>query len=362
MLYFVYGVQSLCIVMFFVIFYFVLDRVETNHIQVIDIIMIVCLVLFAGFRYNVGSDFSTYELMYNFYSKSIVDVPKERLFFHSMYYLKRIYDNPQIIFWFVALLVYPMLIIYMRKVSTKPSLLFAYYMLGGFWASSLNIMRQAIAMSILLWAYYVLKKKKLLTFVVLCIIASEFHVSSIFISVILVLAVLIKPNKNAINKVIGFSVLFAIFGRNVLNFLCKKIPVLTYYSHYMTVGDSSMDRLRKIGAFGFLAFSIFCAIITSLNGNELAKKTGDKKAINFCMLSVIISAFAINFPYINRVSLYLLLIPMESVPAIWKNKYKVNNKNVVHILLLIIMSMWCIFISVFGLDNLSWKYNFIWNK
>lgn len=360
MIYFSYVLYTMFFGGLFVIIYMVFDKKNSRKIQIIDCVIVAILILFAGFRENVGSDYQAYVSIYNFYSQSkeMANLKLEKLFYIAPFYLKELYDDPKVIFWFSAVLIYPLLILYLRKNTIKPSIAFSFYIMGGFWASSLNILRQTIAMIFMLWAYYFFYKRKYIFFALLVMIATGFHVSSIIIAFLIIVGKYINPDKKNLIIIIFFSIAFSFIGKSIIEIVCQKILFLNNYSQYLMFKTTSMDNLRRVCVCGFCFFSLILSVILIHNKNDIMKANDNKENIVLPMLAVPISMMGISFPYINRVNLFLLLVVMESIPIIWNKEYKRNKKSEVHLFYFIIMIIWFVFISLFALDNLSWTYTF----
>lgn len=344
-----------------ILFYRIFDRKKTNKIRFIDIIMMMILVVFAGLRDNVGSDYSAYEKIYLYYSKSALlgNLQIERIFYKAPYYLKNIYDDPVILFWFAAFLIYPLLIVYMRKKSVQPSLLFSYYMMSGLWMSSMNILRQTIAMTFMLWAYDMFQNRKYVRFILFFILALGFHISSIFMVMFIILTKIIKVNKNMLQMILVFSVSFAFFGKQLIIFICSSVPYLNRYLHYLVENSgTSMDRLRTIGAIGYLIFSIIMLMIIIINEKDIVSNVKNTDVLVFSVFSVVITAIGVGFPYVSRINLFFILLFMEIVPVLWNGSHTYNDRKNVRLLYCMLLIIWFIFITIYGLDNLSWAYKF----
>lgn len=117
MIYLVFSI--ICIVL-----YTLFDK-KTKKIQIIDIIIIAILVVISGIRCNCGSDYYSYYVAYNNWLgnvdsiQMIIEDNSQYGLYVLSFLLKSITDFPYAIFWMISVIVYPSMIIYMRKTTRK---------------------------------------------------------------------------------------------------------------------------------------------------------------------------------------------------------------------------------------------------
>ena len=231
-----------------IILYSILDK-KTKKIQPIDIIMIIILIVISGIRCNVGSDYYSYYVAYNNWLinlDSIQDVIQSNSQFGLYvlgFILKSITDFPYALFWLVACIIYPCMIVYMRKTTEKPSVAFMCYTLLGFFAISNNILKQSMAMLIMIYAYNCFVKNKKIKFILFTLLASIFHTTAIIVGVLIVLARKIKPTYKNLLIFILIGVI-GLFAYNLVGNIVSHITLLERYQTYFinTTTYSSMIK------------------------------------------------------------------------------------------------------------------------
>ncbi len=183
-------------------------------------ISVVVLICFSGFRDSVGIDFFTYKMMYenlnNYYLHSIEPVwfPLAQLL-HSFH------------FSFVGWCLVTSLVILVGfqygfwKLSKSISLSWLFFLITILFATSMNVVRQYVAMSIVFAGTYLVLEKKWKWFCVVVMIALQFHVSAI-VSLVIPLLYSVKRKKILW---IGLLVSF-LFGEALMNIFMEGIRSL----------------------------------------------------------------------------------------------------------------------------------------
>jgi len=245
-----------------IIAYIIFDK-KTNKIQPIDIIMIIVLIIVSGIRCNVGSDYYTY---YTAYNSWLVNLDSIYEVIHSNsqfglyvlgFILKSITDFPYAIFWLVACIIYPCMIIYMRKKTQKPSIAFMSFMLLGFYAISNNILKQTMAMLIMIYAYECFIKNKKIKFVIATLLASTFHTTAIIVAVLMILARKIKPSYKNLLIFILIGVI-GLFTYNVVGNIVSHISLLERYQTYFINTTTYSSMIKETISVVRICFNLYC--------------------------------------------------------------------------------------------------------
>src|SRR5699024_66791 len=145
------------------------------------------------------------------------------------------------LFWGVSLIIYPLFIIYIRKKTNSTWIAFATFLLMGFFTISMNILKQQIAMIIILFAYEYLSEKKYLRFLVLVLLAGSFHITSLFAGIMLIISRFIKPTY----KNLMISIFIGIVGYFSYKYLLTQFftysSIFSEYEKYLYLQDSYLD-------------------------------------------------------------------------------------------------------------------------
>lgn len=345
-----------------IILYTIFDQ-KTKKIQPIDIIMIIVLIVVSGLRCNVGSDYYSYYIAYNNWLAnldSVHDVVQSNSQFGLYvlgFLLKSITDFPYALFWTIACIIYPCMIIYMRKTTGKPSIGFMCFTLLGFFAISNNILKQTMAMLIMIYAYEGLVKNRKIRFVIATLVASTFHTTAIIVALLMVVARKIKPSYKNLLVCILIGIV-GIFVYNIVGNVVGHISVLERYHTYFinTTTYSSMIK-ETIGTVGYALIYMAIAVILISKKDQIKEEDEEAyKRISLLMIGIAISIFSVNNWTINRIALYLYQFIVTIMPALFAVKYTPKEKKSYIIIIMTLLVVACLFLTIFAAENQYYSY------
>lgn len=191
------------------------------------------LVLISGFRdCTVGIDTKQFT---GAFSKIINMSPKyfntlryEYGFSYLCWILGKISSNPQILIFVTSFFINISIARFIYKNSDNVCLSTILYILCNFFFSYMNIMRQAIAIAIILWGYEYLKGKKYIKFSIFVLFASFFHTSA-FLALILIIFNNFEFDKKFLNITFIATILCFLFGKKFFLVLANMSPRLYEY-------------------------------------------------------------------------------------------------------------------------------------
>lgn len=350
-----------------IILYTIFDK-KTKKIQPIDIIIIIILIVVSGIRCNVGSDYYSYYIAYNNWLvnlDSIHDVVQSNSQFGLYvlgFILKSITDFPYAIFWMIACMIYPCMIIYMRKATQKPSIAFMCYALLGFFAISNNILKQAMAMLIMIYAYECLANHKKIKFIFVVLIASIFHTTAIIAAILMIISRKIKPSYNNLLVCILAGVV-AFLSYHVIGNVIGSISILERFQTYFINTTTYSSMLKEtIGTVGYALIYIAITVILISKKEEIKENNEEAyKRIPMLMIGVAISIFSINNWTINRIALYLYQFVITIMPALFAIKYTPKEKKYYLLMILTLLVGACLFLTIFAAENEYYSYQTYFN-
>lgn len=144
-------------------------------------------VLVATMRYGIGYDYFNYERLYEqlgpMTAAQLVQDPVGRKFIGYSLLTRLLYlaglDYRSLLL-VINLLMTGAVLWFVKRYSPLPWMSLFFYLTLQFFAHSMNLFRQSIAATICLIAYPFLKKRKLLPFVLVVLLAAAFHTSALF--------------------------------------------------------------------------------------------------------------------------------------------------------------------------------------
>lgn len=286
------------------------DKLNNNS-KIFLTITFLLLFIVSGFRSKlIGVD--TWQF-YNAFSRiASVDFKQFDIFRYEYgftflcWILSKIINNPQILLISTAFFINFSVLHFIRKNSNNIFASVLIYIFLNFYFSYMNIMRQAIAISIILWGYEFLKDKKYLKYTICCIIASLFHESAL-LALLLIVIKKIKFNKKTILVTIALIVLSLLYGNQFFNIISNYSPRLLYYV------DSKFSVSNYFGAvldaMVYIVLYIIGIIIISKNNKQ--HFTNKDSSINFLIgaigLACIFHTLTIKVIIFNRFSPYFTI-------------------------------------------------------
>lgn len=178
------------------------SSIKSTQQPVLILPAITILAFVAAFRStDVGTDTQTYielydSIVYDPNLSIILMILDTDLFFYTTCYLAQYVGGIQVVFFFYSLLtfffLYKTLVKYKRYLSVWIGfILFLFF----FYNASLNIMRQILAISFILWSSTFLLDGKKKKFIILCIISVIFHMTAVIAGGIIYVLYLLASNQ-----------------------------------------------------------------------------------------------------------------------------------------------------------------------
>jgi len=317
-------------------------------------------VIFAvsAFRYGVGTDyFYTYvpayiilrdrRYTYNYYEKGFEWINRLCIVLS---------DNYQMIFIVTSLAIYGILFWIIMKYSENPKMSLFVYFFSSMYFNSLSNVRQAMAMIICLLSSELYinwkgsKKKKIILFCLLIILACFIHSTAFLFSVIPFLSVVKNIRiKNHI-LIAGILTIIAIV-LNYIGIISEMLDfVLVYLQRYQRYSSSGTIY------WSYLVFNIIIYLmmyVASKNSEIGAIK--DNKGIlylNIQFLAVMLLVFSSILPTCDRLSRYFMICQCLSVPYFIECIKNVKTKKTIILGFVVIYVLWILFyIFSYGADG-----------
>lgn len=286
----------------------------------------ICLLMFLhGFRAaTVGNDTIEYIRIFN-EVKNGSDFSMSRyelgyLWFNKI--LSYISSNPQIVFISSGIFIYYSVGRFILKYSNYPWLSIILFLSYSFFTFFMGTIRQAIAISILLYSFKYLLNGNLCKFLIIVILASFFHITAVFFS-FAYLSRYIKPSL----KNYSLIALFAIIGLLSFNLILSKLfSIFSMYEHYDGGKYFGETRIASI-LYVVISFSILI-----ISGNIIKKRISSfthayqfeiRCEIVMVLFAVILFLISTKLNILDRIAIYYNLFTILLLPnAIRSLTYK----------------------------------------
>ncbi|MCI8344425.1 MAG: EpsG family protein [Clostridia bacterium] len=312
------------------IFAYIADKNKVKWKKIMfSIISTLPFIFISAFRYDVGTDYMHRNVPDFETLKAGGDVEHLEIGFKLMVRcIANIFKEPQSLFIITTLIIIPIIMYIIFKESKKPILSIFIFFTGCYFFYSLNIVRQYLAIALILVAYKYILDNSYKKFAIMLVLAFSIHYSSI----VCIIAVLLR--KKIIMKPIFLTILITLilifstqFG-NILNFVLSR----TYYNVYIN-NTCNFSDLNK-SAF------ILNGVIYILMYMAYKYKLKDEKKIIFYLniqgISLLCIAMGSIMSLFMRISFFFSILQIISVPYIVYDTrafdsiiFEIKNKKII---------------------------------
>lgn len=304
------------------------------------------LILVSGLRYCVGTDYRTYmsEYIYN-YSKNY-EIRQFALYLIA-HISKYIYDDYST--WFIIMSVITMGFAIASVYKNSQTFYFSLILLiiMGFWSSSFNIVKQCAAASIIFYFHFYIYERKFVKWLLICMIASLFHVTAILCIPIYFLYKL---------KNIKVYIIFLAFGGMLISLNFDKL-----FETVAILKNAEIDLNAEILSRQVNFIRIFVECIPSLMFLFSLKKVNpeDRNYLllgNISLLHSTLYICGMNSVYLLRFCGYTSIFNILLLPSALK---KIDNEKFYRLIVYISSVLYTMF-WLFDLNKVPETSNFNW--
>lgn len=217
---------------------------------------------------------------------------------------------------------------------------FAFYVLdSSLLLTSLSMLRQALAMHIVVFAIPLVLKKRYIASAALILLATTMHTSAIVMFVLLTLPYMRKMNSKALSFLfLSLFVLLMVLDSFVGDILNAVISV-DQFNRYMEYDYGATE--------GTIGLGVIIKIVSALwliKNSDTMDEPSKVICLIYC-LSIIVIPFVLKIPMIARVSIYLSLFSIPVFP-----KFVDGKKDYVGLGIFVVLFVLCI-TGYFGFFN-----------
>lgn len=242
--------------------------------------------------------------------------------------------------------------LWIYKKSKMSSLSALIYLSFSFLAFDFFIMRQALAISIIIWGYDFILEKKLIKYIFIVFLAATFHSTA-------VVALIFYPLVNSKIKTMGFiKHSLIILGTAILSPLCIRFLVQRYiYGRYMD------DIVSGEGINKLVLLLVFIGIITFFNNSEEFIDNTNNGLFEIVLAMIYFQTVALTFSLFSRMTIYSTVFLIIFIPlCLSKIKNKENRKSFYFAIIILLIILY-IFEVYNGLTSNKYiPYISLWNK
>lgn len=277
------------------------------------ILMGILFTILSSFRYAIGFDYYSYRTIYTETASQnileIIQLHKNEILFYLWNKLCISCSLSYTCYLFITyLFLHSVVLSFIYRYSKLPWMSVFFYITLQFFAYSMNLFRQSIALSFFLLAYPFLVQRKIKPFFLLILVGGLFHNSLFFMLPLYFLL----PQKNTKKTFLGYFVLF-------LFLYVSSSPLLTGIQHLLPVQYSSyFNSIYWQGnSFRYVIFPTLYLLIVFLLGKNLSVSSTVKNSyLNSAMYTFFISFFITKHFILERFSIYPFSLSILVLPEI----------------------------------------------
>ncbi len=325
---------------------------------------VILLAIVATFRSNdVGTDTSTYIELYDsiIYDESINPVlmmSQTDPFFILSCFISEHLGEYQFIFFLYSVLTYSFLYAALNKYKRYlPVWLGFIFFLFLFYNASLNIMRQILALTFVLWSTTFLFEGKKKKFFILALLSICFHLTAILGCIIIYIAYKFI-NSHSKNK--SFIYLMFCIGA-IMMFLCVNyiMDILVSIGYGHSYAYTSAEGRSKVGATDILMS--FILVFISFYAMKRKLTTVTSPDFFFLVSVACLTLFMTGFyhPDLMRMAYYMLAFSCLYLPMITHSKKFIRNRNIYQLGVLFLGFAYWLYLFVISGSNATIPYSTI---
>lgn len=290
-------------------------------------------------KYSVGVDTNEYYTMYNSYVVNGWNIGWSRYeygFSYLVVILTKISTNPQTLIIVSSLFINVIVFRFIYKNTNYPFFIINLYLLLNYWFLNMNVMRQAMAVAIVLLGYEKLKKDKLVSFYIFVFLACMFHKISV-VALVFPIFFHVRLSKIFYIELIVISLLVFVFGNNIYSL---GLQILGKYDSYI---DSKFSNSNYFGSlFNLLIASssivlYFITIKRSLPEKVLLSRNASNDHFLLWMAIVLIVSFVLSVKVIlfNRITIFLYPFHLLIIDQVFTKWRQSDKKHIIFIVTII---------------------------
>lgn len=325
---------------------------HTKNSKKMFAILAIILILVAGLRYRVGTDYPAYYKGFILYAETFweslknLDEPGYRL---MCYILSFFTKEPAVSILFASLITIGLSLAVIFNYTDKIILAVLFFVFLGCWHGSFNAVRQCMAAAIAFCGFQYARDKKFVKYILIILLAFLFHRS----------AIIMLPLYFLINNDIKF--------KNILLLILATVAVLLSYEYIMpmigvlTEQEYSESNMYIWSSVNILRILVACApaiMFLVLRMGKVDSKE-EKQYINILVFHAVLMVMSSQSAYLARSGLYSSFYCVIAIPEMLKKTSKSNKKFVTGFMLVMYLVFWLYEIK--GSDSLS-NFQWIWQR
>lgn len=298
-----------------------INRSNKKPIFIGTFMIALIFIVVSGARSGIG-DTSMYTHLYEMIIENTYEDGYEKGFIFFLNFLATISQNPQFMIIVTSIITHGINIFVMANYSSYFELEVYMYIASGFFLTSMNGIRQAMASAIVFLGTTFLINRKFIPYVFLVLIASTLHTSAI----IMIPVYFIVNNDlwtKHFNVIIMAGIFIIVFG-GIISSILFKLLASTRYGSYDTFEEGGANIIRVAVAF----VPVLLAYLQKYSLKKIMPKCDI--FVNLSILNFFVMALSIDSWIFARMSYYFQLYSFILLPYVIKSVENIKEKRFIY--------------------------------
>ena len=309
-------------------------RLSDGFLKLFELLAILPLVLIAGLRVNVGTDYATYEMAYE--DPDLLASHFGTGFMWLIYGLRWFSTNPRIFFVATSIIIYATYAHIAIKESESAAFSVLFFVISEDFFVSMNVISQYTAMAFIWMSAVALRKGKWKKSLILCIIASLFHQSALFFVVLIALYKMPLSIKKT-SVLIILACIAGFLGRKYL------INIITTYSDYGDYFSSKYAGNQLSVALPMMLIYVVIFLTTLILGDQAALER--RSECRIFMIATLLCVVVMALSYVLTANAYRMTYNFIGIigfyfPAVLKTFKTNKNRIIVEAAVVVLFTIW----------------------
>lgn len=318
-------------------------------------------ILISGFRFDVGTDYMyRYTPDFNWMAQGNDPKNIEIGFKLLMRCILFFTNHVQVLFFITSLFTLSIIFYMMFKETKNPTVSILIFFFGGYFFNSMNILRQYMAMSLLIVAFYFMIKKEIWKWFLCIILATLFH-STAMIFLLSYIPYYFNFDIKKFVMVVVILFLVGILVKPILLMLIEMTRFEVYlrgeYARYLQ-GD-----FQFIQSLLMMLLSIIYIFIYYKNEDKLMNNFKAKGYICLQLLALLFASYTVSMYISTRFVVFFSIFSIFGLSLLWEYVQDKKQKTYIGLILS------CLFLGSFSYLYLKnnvdevfpYKYRFVYN-
>lgn len=332
--------------LYFIFVFLFLSNLKTEKINKIFLITMSFLIMVtvSGIRYNVGTDFSMYEVF--FFRIKRMSLFRRDLEFLFILFAKIAYffsNNSATMFTLIASYIYFFLYnISIKRVKYYELAIFL-FITFGFYTSSLNILRQWMAIPLIIKAFDMFADNKNYKGIICIILAMLSHYTVIYTIPVLLAIYLIKSDKIRIVLIITAIIMY-LSTDFITNLIVQILEILGFgeiYIKYLSFNKISTS-VFVMPMFTLVTYIGYYMFLKKDKFSNISDKRFTTYLVNFVVVGFMTSLLGCKLMFFERIQFYFVVAIIFLIPQIIA-KVHPNTRKVIYAFCLIMGTVFYIY-------------------